>query len=97
MPAVGWRAVFRAENGAGSPTLRVELTRYVNLDPSAVTCVAAEGRFPSWQQVLKAAQAELLPGVVAEGVLDEVLWQATPQVRLELAKTTFLSCRAVEC
>ena len=47
--------------------------------------IAGEGRSPTRQHVLKAAQAAGLPRNVADEAIDEVLGHATPQVLLELA------------
>jgi serine/threonine-protein kinase HipA len=47
--------------------------------------IAGEGRAPTRQNVLQAAQAAGLPRSVAEEVIDDILATATPQVLLELA------------
>ena len=47
--------------------------------------IAGEGRAPTRQDVLKAAQAAGLPGAIAADAIDEVLAQATPSLLLDLA------------
>ena len=48
--------------------------------------VAGEGKMPTRQHVLKAAQAAGLPRAIAEAAIDELLGLATPDVLLALAQ-----------